>query len=208
MAFSATDFKSNLAQGGARPSLFQVELQYPSVLTKSPTKKSQFFIKGASIPASTVGSYDVFFHGRAIKVAGDRSFEPWETTIINDEDYEIRIALEEWTDLMGNLNLNSRSKELDKTSGTGGYEGEGSMYKKDIVVSQFAKNGTKLHTYTFIGAFPTTVAAISLDWGTQEIEEYAVTWAYDRWKSGTSFSSQSGNLGGQSADGSYDPRLG
>jgi hypothetical protein len=199
MAFSATDFKSNLTQGGARPSLFQVELQYPSVLTKTPTKKSKFFIKGTSIPASTVGSYDVFFHGRAIKVAGDRSFEPWETTIINDEDYEIRIALEEWMDLMGNLNLNTRSSDLDKTS-TGGYEGEGSMYKKDIAVKQFAKNGTALHTYTFIGAFPTTVAAISLDWGTQEIEEYAVTWAYDRWKKEGSFSSGDGGGGVNYAD--------
>ena len=83
MAFSVTEFKSNLKQGGARPSLFKVEFQYPSGITTPPTK-SEFLVKATTIPASTIGSYDVFYHGKAIHVAGDRSFDTWDTTIIND----------------------------------------------------------------------------------------------------------------------------
>ena len=74
MAFAITDFKSNLEQGGARPSLFTVELLFPSQIKNVPSKKSKFFVKGASIPASTVGSFDVFYNSKAIKVAGDRTF--------------------------------------------------------------------------------------------------------------------------------------
>ena len=97
MAFAITDFKSNLAQGGARPSLFTVVLDYPAGISK-PKTQSRFLIKGTSIPASTIGTFDVFYNGKAIKVAGDRKFETWETTIINDEDFQIRIGLEQWMD--------------------------------------------------------------------------------------------------------------
>ena len=179
MAFSASDFKSNLAQGGARSSLFSVELQYPTEIENTPTKKSKFFIKGTTIPASTVGSYDVFYNGKAIKVAGDRSFDTWETTIINDEDYGIRIAIEQWMDLIAEHKLNTRSSKLTLK------EGENSSYKKDIKVTQFKKNGEEAWHYHFIGAFPTALSTISLDWGTQEIEEFTCTWTFDRWMPGT-----------------------
>ena len=133
MAFAITDFKSNLAQGGARPSLFTVELLFPSQIKNVPSKKSKFFVKGASIPASTVGSFDVFYNGKAIKVAGDRTFETWDTTIINDEDYGIRIALEKWMELVSNHKLNTRSipKGISPSNLS---EGHGAPYKKDIWV--------------------------------------------------------------------------
>ena len=179
MTFSASDFKSNLEQGGARPSLFSVELIFPSVLTNVPTKLSKFFIKSASIPASTVGSFDVFYNGRAIKVAGDRTFETWETTIINDEDFSIRIALEQWMDLIADHRLNIRRK-LSKS------EGEGSSYKQRIKLTQWTKSGKEAWHYHFIGAFPTALSSIALDWGTaSEIEEYTCTWSFDRWMPGT-----------------------
>ena len=179
MTFSASHFKSNLEQGGARPSLFSVELIFPSVLTNVPTKLSKFFIKSASIPASTVGSFDVFHHGKAIKVAGDRTFETWETTIINDEDFSIRIAIEQWMDLIADHRLNIRRK-LSRG------EGEGQeKYKQRLKLTQWAKSGQEAWHYHFIGAFPTALSAIALDWGTQEIEEYTCTWTYDRWMPGT-----------------------
>ena len=181
MTFSATQFKSNLAQGGARPSLFEVELQFPQVAgITQPPKESKFFVKGASIPASTVGAYDVHYHGQAVKVAGDRTYDTWETTIINDEDYGIRIALENWMELVSDHKLNTRSK--DKMSLK---EGENAPYKKDIIVTQFSKEGEHLQHYHFLGAFPTALSTIALDWGTQEIEEYTCTWTYDRWMPGS-----------------------
>ena len=147
MAFSITEFKSNLTGGGARPALFTVELKYP-LGVDNPTISSRFLVKGASIPTSTIGTYDVFFHGKAIHVAGDRTFETWDTTIINDEDYGIRIALEKWMELIANHKLNTRSKEK-----LGSSEGENAPYKRDIYVTQFGKDGKHKQHYHFLDLF-------------------------------------------------------
>ena len=176
MAFSVTDFKANLKQGGARPSLFIVELYYPAAVDP-PTTPSKFLVKGASIPASTVGTYDVYYQGKAVKVAGDRTFDTWECTIINDEDYSIRVVLEKWMNLISTHKLNTRREFTTK-------EGETADYKQTIKVSQYGKDGDHKHHYHFYGAFPTSLSAITLDWGTQDIEEYTVTWTYDDWLPG------------------------
>ena len=182
MAFAVSEYKTNLAGGGARPSLFSVDID--SALTQlgiSPPASSRFLIKGASIPTSTIGTYDVFYHGKAIHVAGDRTYETWDTTIINDEDYGIRIAIEKWMDLIAGHKLNIRRADTFDSS-----EGENASYKKSIKVTQYSKTGEHLHHYHFLGAFPTTLSAIALDWATaSEIEEYTVTWTYDRWMPGT-----------------------
>ena len=180
MAFTLTEFKSNLKQGGARPALFTVDLNYPTIIEAPPTA-SRFLIKGATIPASTIGTHEVFFHGKPHKIAGDRTFDTWDTTIINDEDYGIRIALEKWMDLISDHKLNTRNRERGFNSS----EGENASYKTRIKVTQFSKSGKELHHYHFIGAFPTALSTINLDWGTSEIEEYTCTWTYERWMPGT-----------------------
>ena len=177
MAFTVSDFKSNLKGGGARPSLFTATLSYPNGIT-SPTISSEFLIKGTTIPASTLGTYEIFFHGKGIKVAGDRTFDTWDTTIINDEDFGIRKALENWMKLISDHKLNTRDKTISSS------EGENALYKKTLSVTQFAKNGNKLRKYEFFGAFPTALSTITLDWGTSEIEEYTCTWTYDSWNVG------------------------
>ena len=175
MAFSVTEFKSNLKQGGARPSLFKVEFQYPSGITTPPTN-AEFLVKATPLPASTVGSYDVFYHGKAIHVAGDRSFDTWDTTIINDEDFGIRNTLENWMNSISNHKLNTRDKGVFNTS-----EGDVAKYKTTLRVIQFSKAGKELRTYTFIGAWPSALSTINLDWSSQEIEEFTCTWMYDSW---------------------------
>ena len=178
MAFAVTEFKSNLKHGGARPSLFRVEFQYPSGITTRPNPPNQasFLVKSTTIPASTIGSYDVFFHGKAIKVAGDRTFDTWDTTIINDEDFGIRDTLENWMNSISNHKLNTRDKGVFNTS-----EGDVAKYKSTLRVIQFSKAGKELRTYTFIGAWPSALSTINLDWSTQEIEEFTCTWMYDSW---------------------------
>ena len=177
--FSVTKFKSNLKHGGARPSLFKVEFQYPSTITTRPNPPNQasFLVKSTTIPASTIGSYDVFFHGKAIKVAGDRTFDTWDTTIINDEDFGIRNTLENWMASISNHSLNTRDKLVFNTS-----EGDSAKYKSTLKVIQFSKAGEVLRTYEFIGAWPSALSTINLDWATQEIEEFTCTWTYDSWK--------------------------
>ena len=171
-----SEFKSNLKQGGARPSLFKVKFQYPSRIIAPPTK-SEFLVKATTIPASTIGSYDVFYHGKAIHVAGDRSFDTWDTTIINDEDFGIRNTLESWMASISNHKLNTRDKGVFNTS-----EGDVAKYKSTLMVHQFSKAGNELRSYEFIGAWPTSLSTINLDWSTaSEIEEFTCTWQYDSW---------------------------
>ena len=178
--FSVTKFKANLPKGGARPSLFRVRFHYPSGIAIQHTREQEsFLVKTATIPASTIGSYDVFYHGKAIHVAGDRSFDTWDTTIINDEDFGIRKVLEEWMNAISNHSLNTRDK--DKFPPNDKVEGGDASYKSTMKVTQFSKGGEELRTYTFKGAWPSALSTINLDWGTQEIEEFTCTWLYDSW---------------------------
>ena len=178
MAFSVSDFKTKgIRKGGARSALFAVELHYPTTISNS-SLQSNFLIKGASIPASSVGAYDVFFQGKAIKVAGDRTFDTWETTIINDEDFALRKVLEKWIDLISDPKLNTRDTKFASVNKK---EGENAGYKKDIKVIQYNKNGKEGPHYHFRGAFPTALSAIALDWASADIQEYTCTWTYDSW---------------------------
>ncbi len=178
MAFAVSEFKSALKQGGARSSLFNVEFQYPSSVPNPPTR-SNFLVKATTIPASTIGSYDVFYHGKAIHVAGDRSYDTWDTTIINDEDFGIRKTLEAWMNAISNHSLNIRNKSVFDTT-----EGKEAKYKSTLKVHQFGKDGISIRTYTFKGAWPSSLSTINLDWGSQDIEEYTCTWMYDSWHTG------------------------
>ena len=176
--FAITKFKASLKHGGTRPSLFKVIFDYPSGIPEPPTRAS-FLVKATTIPASTIGSYDVYYHGKAIKVAGDRTYDTWDTTIINDEDFGIRKVLEEWMAAISNHSLNTRNKEIFSDMS----EGDVAKYKKNLKVKQLGKRGQELRTYEFIGAWPSALSTINLDWATAtEIEEFTCTWVYDSWK--------------------------
>jgi hypothetical protein len=176
MAFAISEFKSNLKGGGAKSALFSVNLNYPTGVS-APAVASQFLVSAASIPASTVSSYDVFYHGKSIKVVSDRTYDAWETTIINDEDFSLRKSLEKWLNMLSNYKLNTRSKDFG-----GGLEGENAGYKQDISVTQFSKDGIELEKYKFTGAFPTALSTIALSWEGNAIETYTCSWTYDCWE--------------------------
>ena len=99
MAHSLTDFKSKLIGGGARPNLFEVEItpgDLPSWDRSLDGDVFKYMCKAANLPASNVASIDVPFRGRTFKVAGDRTFDTWTITVINDTDFKIRRTMEEW----------------------------------------------------------------------------------------------------------------
>lgn len=185
MSFRIQDIKSELAFGGARPSLFQVQVNFPIALElpANPTpggqadaeRKLTFMCKAASIPASTIAPIEVPYWGRKMKVAGNRTFPEWSITIINDEDFSVRHAFEEW---MQAINLHS-----DNLRGNGASSSP-STYKGDAIVRQFAKDEeTPIRKYRFQGCWPSEVSAIELDWDTTDtIEEFTVTLQYDLWE--------------------------
>ena len=182
MAFNINDIRAQLTLGGARPSLFQVIVSNP--VNPVADLKLPFLCKTANLPASTLGTIEVPYFGRKLKIAGDRKFDPWTVTIINDEDFLVRNALETWNN---SIQLYQQNITALGTSAP-------SVYKSQATVTQFGKDGTVLRTYQFNGIFPDQISPIELAWNTtDEIEEFQVSFQYDTFEV---LNSITGNAGG------------
>lgn len=184
MPFSIDQFKSALALGGARPSLFEIQVTFNpgSGIITNGLNKLQFMARAASIPPEIVGSFPVPYFGRQIKLAGDRVFNDWQITVINDEDFAVRAAFEEWSKLINSHEPNLASLRPGMGNVSGGISSLG--YKANAEVRQYSKLGSVIRRYQFIGLYPTVVSDISLNWAeVDQIEEFAVEFAYDYWES-------------------------
>lgn len=182
MAFSVNEFSAALKDGGARNSLFQVQITNP--INGSADIQVPFMCKAAQIPASTLGVIEVPYFGRQVKLAGNRTYAEWTPTIINDEDFAIRNALEHWSNAINTFEGNLRT--------AGG--SAPALYKANAQVTQYSKTGDILRVYEFIGMFPSEVSTIDLAWETEGIEEYTVTFQYDYWRIN---GGSTGNAGGE-----------
>ena len=129
--------------------------------------------KGAQLPASVTNVIDVPFRGRQLKVAGDRTFEPWTVTIINDTDFAVRDSMERWLNGINNHKANSGlTNPVD--------------YQADLIVDQLDRDGNEIKTYNFRGAFPVNISNIELNYETVDtIEEFTVEFQIQYWESNT-----------------------
>ena len=180
-----SEFKTKLSGGGARPNLFEVVIpSFPAGINDAWDQEEQrdfkFLCKASQLPGSTVPAISVPFRGRILKVAGDRTFDDWTITVINDESFNLRTAFEKW--------MNGISKLDD---GTGIVNPN--SYMTDAMVRQLGRSNTAgstdnntgggqqnviLRTYNFFDIFPTEVSAIDLSYDTSDtIEEFTVTFA-------------------------------
>ena len=180
---SLSEFKSRLAGGGARPNLFEVSIpSFPSSISdawgpgiQDENGTFNFLCKAANLPASIVAPVNVPFRGRQLKVAGDRTFEPWQVTVINDEDFKLRTAFERW--------MNVLSKLDDATGVTNPTSYMTNAFVKQLgrgatVASTTNEGGTSsvLRTYKFYDIWPSEVSAIELSYdNTDTVEEFTVT---------------------------------
>ena len=169
-----SQFKSTLLGGGARPNLFEVELTtLPTGITWD-AEVFRYLCKAAALPASNIAQIDVPFRGRIFKVAGDRTFDVWQVTVINDEDFKLRTAFEEWMNQISKLdnNLGATDPSAYMTNATVFQLGRGSAKNsKDNAGSSNAV----LKEYEFVDIFPTAVSAIDLSYDSSDaIEEFTV----------------------------------
>jgi hypothetical protein len=172
MAFNVSEFASSgLPTGGARPSLFSVIIDTPSGVPNIGARVS-FTCKAANMPESTVSVIESAYFGRKIKLAGTRSFANWSTTILNDEDFEVRHALEVWSNAINRHQANLRESQLATTQ----------SYRTTATVTQYNKVGVPVRSYEFINLWPVNIQAIDVNWDTDAIEEFACEWAYDFWR--------------------------
>ena len=180
MTFNINNFRANMTGDGARPNLFEVFLKFPGAIANVDAglaeSQLRFMGKAAQLPGSTVGIVPVYYFGREMKFAGNRTFTDWTLQIINDEDFKIRDALERWMNAINSHEGNLRSSSARTPV----------SYTGSATVNQYSKTNQKLKAYTFIGMFPVDIAPIDLDWGSNDsIEEYSVTFAYQYWQSNT-----------------------
>lgn len=183
MAFNVNEFISRgLEYGGARPSLFEVQMGQPPGIQfdADSIQKLSFVCQAAQLPAASMSSIEIPYFGRKIKVAGERSFDNWTLSIMNDEDFRVRALFEKWSNALNSLETNLRGGGL-------GVEN----YKADLDVIQYAKDGEVIRSYTIIGAFPTDVSSIDVNWSsTGTVQTFSVTLAYDYWVPQTENSSK------------------
>ena len=167
-----SDFKSRLSGGGARPNLFEVELAFPDAVAieNDVLQKARFLVKAAALPASTIAPIDVPFRGRILKIAGDRTFETWTITVINDTDFSLRSAFEKW--------MNTINKMSDATGVV-----DPEAYQKDATVKQLDRDGSVLRSYKFWDIFPTNISTIDVSYETTDtIEEFTVEMQVQWWE--------------------------
>tara|TARA_B100001113_G_scaffold249984_1_gene205940 strand:- start:353 stop:940 length:588 start_codon:yes stop_codon:yes gene_type:complete len=180
-----TDFKSKLTGGGARPNLFEVELAFPdSISIDNDVKdKSRFLVKAAALPASNITPIDINFRGRILKIAGDRTFDTWTITVINDTDFAIRSAFEKWMNV------------INKLSDATGFN-DPAEYQEDAFVHQLDRDGSTLRTYKFFDIFPTNISQMDLSYETIDtVEEFTVELQVLYWES---IKGVGANAGGES----------
>ena len=167
-----SDFKAKMTGGGARPNLFEVVLQFPiSAPTDTDTlQKTRFLVKAAALPASNIGPVEVPFRGRVLKLAGDRTFDTWTITVLNDTDFSIRSAFEKW--------MNSMNRMEDAT-GTQ----DPAFYQSDAYVYQLDRDGSTLRTYRFHDVFPNNLSSMDLNYETtDQIHEFTVEMQVQWWE--------------------------
>jgi hypothetical protein len=164
------DMKAKLVGGGARPNLFKVTMSFPSYVTAN-VELASYMCKATSMPASTIAPIAVPFRGRQLQIAGDRTFDPWSVTIINDTDFNVRNSFEQW---MNGINQHKQNTGLTQPS----------SYMADMIVEQLDKDGTVEKTYNIRGTFPTNLGAIELSYENKNaIEEFEVELQIQYWES-------------------------
>ena len=168
------DFKSRLKGGGARANQFKVTLPFPGYASVGgETSDMAFLCTATSTPASNIADVAVPFRGRSLYVAGDRTFDTWSTTVLNDTDFKIYRAVERWLNGINNMTDNEGLTNP-------------SDYQVDAFIDHLDRNGATLKSWTFRGMFPTALPGIALNYGTNDaVETFDVTWRYQYFETDT-----------------------
>ena len=183
---SITNFRDRLVGGGARPNMFEVNITLPEQVQGlgDISQDMRFLVKAAEIPAANIGNIPVPFRGRVLPVAGDRTFDPWTVTVINDAQFNIRDAMEQWSNLINDLQFDvgdinpadyqTKAEVFQLSRQSQGSGGQSAGKGGEIIQT--------LRTYNFEGIYPNAVSSIPLDYGaTDQIEEFQVTFNYLFW---------------------------
>lgn len=185
MSFDISKFREALG-GGARANLFRVTVS--GVTSTDSANLFSITCKSASLPASTMGLIEVPFNaGRRYKLAGERTFAEWTTTVINTEDYKVRAELEDWQKGIVYTNFDSPTvgnRDLYTGTGTDRLNDVANKLLRtpSVLVEQLDDNGEAIVNGKFKlhHCWPSDISTIDLSYDNVDaIEEFSVTWTYD-----------------------------
>lgn len=188
-----TGFKERLAGGGARPNLFEVSIPaMPTGVnwTSEVQKTFNFLCEATSMPASNVDPINVPFRGRILKVAGDRTIDIWSVTVINDEDFIVRTAFEQWANIISKLDnaTGATSPSAYMVDAFVHQLGRGANIGRFATTNSPAANETQikpLRTYKMYDIWPSSIGAIELSYGDNNtIERFTVDFQVQWWTVG------------------------
>lgn len=164
-----SQFKNKLGAGGARPNQFLVTLTFPALVGAGSSDDS-LLVTSAALPASNVNPTIVQYRGREVKFAGERTFDPWTITILNDTTLKLRKSFEKWSNLMNNRVDNGGSLAP-------------ATYQCDLEVAQLDRNDATLRKYKLFNSFPITVSEVALSYSSNDvISEFNVTFQYSHFE--------------------------
>ncbi len=177
MAFNLNDFRNKLVGGGARPSQFEMVLTFPDLVrgiagVAAAERDFRFFCTTSTIPGEEVKKLPLKYFGRTLNFAGDRDWEDLQLMVVNDEDFKVPKALASWLRAIQGLDVTT--SRFNGSIASGGYATDG-------VLTQFSRNegGAPLHSFKFVGMFPTKLDGIELGWEkADQIEQFRTTFAY------------------------------
>lgn len=167
-------FKASLVGGGARANQFRVSLTFPQIVTGAatsfPIATAQFFCQAASIPGSKIEKIDAYYRGRKVPLPGEREFEPWKITVLNDTNFAFHTAFNLWSNALNNVKNNTGiTNPATQTS--------------DLLITSLDRNGSDLMTYKMIGAWPSDISELEHDFKNGEIQTFTTTFQYLYWQS-------------------------
>lgn len=172
MAFNVNEFKTRLVGEGARATLFNAYIFFPpAVAAGVGAEDFTFTCKAAQLPSQQIGTIELPYFGRRIKVPGDRTFIEWTVTVINDETFSVRSLFQQWSSAINSHVGNLRSRS--------------SIYARGIVV-QYSKVGDMIKQYTMVDLWPSDISPIDVSWENNDtVEEFTVTLQYNWWEDET-----------------------
>jgi len=170
----------NKVNQGVKPNLFVVDVQYPTSFASVPADAAltNMLCKSAALPASNLGVIEVPYRGRTVKIAGDRTFDTWTATFINDRNFLIRSAMEKWMSEINSHDGNRADRHKPANDSTG--------YTAHLLVKQLERDGQTnasiLRQYKLWYCFPTNVSQIDLAYDSNDqIEDFTVEFQVQYW---------------------------
>ena len=201
MAFDINTFRTTgIPYGGARPSLFEIQIPNTLQLPASVNVEDALVrCMAATLPEFRMSSIDIYYQGRPIPVPGERTFPAWTIRVYNEIDFGLRDFFEAWSNMENTLIGNQAQLTDNLLAINGGPLLDG------VVVRQLSRQLGYARSYVFFGMYPEIVGGIDLSWqDANKIETFDVQMRYAYFMPAGAINGPTGYDTTASSQGSYD----